>query len=424
MNKQQMTMQSHRIETEKNNLQTAENGGQNSCRRSNSSGHFKSTNDQEAFEIATSVVSSVYLQLMVLLRKERDMQHPLSVPHGTGVMQTSLPDEVDTSGTFELLSIPLARRTEMLAEMGTEGTAEEFSSLLDNVWAQGLWMCLLPTKEISALSSSSSSSLPKSISRDLSNMDTISTSGSDKNDDNGGLEYWAVPGVSTVSQDSSSSRSGSICSGGGSSLDAPATSSSTSSSSPSTSSSAVNEPLTIDESSLFAALGRLGSDQGAAFAANDVASKMRAIRVLSEAVERLVLDQPSVVDIPAPTKIFGDLHGQLKDVLSLMLQHASFPYSGEGSNDEDIGITNNDIDMGISYIFNGNFVDHGPHQLETALLLLSLKIVNPDNVYLIRGNYECRWTIPLYFSFSSHRLSPVFLLFISHSLIYLIITAI
>jgi diadenosine tetraphosphatase ApaH/serine/threonine PP2A family protein phosphatase len=45
---------------------------------------------------------------------------------------------------------------------------------------------------------------------------------------------------------------------------------------------------------------------------------------------------------------------------------------------------------GPIFVFNGDFVDRGAHQLETIGLLLALKVAFPKNIWLIRGNHEDR----------------------------------
>jgi hypothetical protein len=82
-----------------------------------------------------------------------------------------------------------------------------------------------------------------------------------------------------------------------------------------------------------------------------------------------------VVDVRPPVKIFGDIHGQLQDLLRLFSGHG-FPIGCGG-----------DIDV-VTYVFNGDFVDRGSHQLEVLLLLFSLKIAHPTRVVLLRGNHE------------------------------------
>jgi diadenosine tetraphosphatase ApaH/serine/threonine PP2A family protein phosphatase len=45
---------------------------------------------------------------------------------------------------------------------------------------------------------------------------------------------------------------------------------------------------------------------------------------------------------------------------------------------------------GPVFVFNGDFVDRGRHQVEVIGLLLCLKIAMPDRIWLVRGNHEDR----------------------------------
>lgn len=80
--------------------------------------------------------------------------------------------------------------------------------------------------------------------------------------------------------------------------------------------------------------------------------------------------------IEGPVKVFGDIHGQLGDLMSLF---KSFGYP-----DRNIG----DISY-FKYVFLGDFVDRGHKSMEVMCLLLALKIEYPARVFLIRGNHEC-----------------------------------
>ncbi|KAE9587877.1 hypothetical protein Lal_00002689 [Lupinus albus] len=95
---------------------------------------------------------------------------------------------------------------------------------------------------------------------------------------------------------------------------------------------------------------------------------------LCDSVERIFSSEPTVLQLRAPIKIFGDLHGQFGDLMRL------FDEYGAPSTAGDIAY--------IDYLFLGDYVDRGQHSLETIILLLSLKVEYPKNVHLIRGNHE------------------------------------
>ncbi|XP_074590087.1 serine/threonine-protein phosphatase BSL1 homolog [Curcuma longa] len=95
---------------------------------------------------------------------------------------------------------------------------------------------------------------------------------------------------------------------------------------------------------------------------------------LCHAAEQIFRQEPTVLQLKAPVKVFGDLHGQFGDLMRLFDEYG-FPS------------TAGDITY-IDYLFLGDYVDRGQHSLETITLLLALKIEYPDNIHLIRGNHE------------------------------------
>ncbi|KAL5056317.1 hypothetical protein RYX36_036999 [Vicia faba] len=95
---------------------------------------------------------------------------------------------------------------------------------------------------------------------------------------------------------------------------------------------------------------------------------------LCDSAERIFSSEPTVIQLKAPIKIFGDLHGQFGDLMRLFDEYGSPSTAG------DIAY--------IDYLFLGDYVDRGQHSLETISLLLALKVEYPNNVHLIRGNHE------------------------------------
>jgi serine/threonine-protein phosphatase PP1 catalytic subunit len=81
------------------------------------------------------------------------------------------------------------------------------------------------------------------------------------------------------------------------------------------------------------------------------------------------LSQPALLELDAPVKIVGDVHGQYTDLIR-MFEMCGFPPMA-------------------NYLFLGDYVDRGKQSLETILLLLCYKLKFPENFFLLRGNHEC-----------------------------------
>eukprot|EP01121_Diplochlamys_sp_Union-15-3_P011228 TRINITY_DN3230_c0_g2_i2.p1 TRINITY_DN3230_c0_g2~~TRINITY_DN3230_c0_g2_i2.p1 ORF type:complete len:574 (-),score=118.61 TRINITY_DN3230_c0_g2_i2:28-1536(-) len=97
--------------------------------------------------------------------------------------------------------------------------------------------------------------------------------------------------------------------------------------------------------------------------------KEEEIKWLCNSSRKLFMKQPMMLQLGAPIKICGDIHGQFYDLLRIF-KHGGFPPES-------------------NYLFLGDYVDRGRQSLETISLLMAYKIRYPENFFLLRGNHEC-----------------------------------
>lgn len=100
-----------------------------------------------------------------------------------------------------------------------------------------------------------------------------------------------------------------------------------------------------------------------------VCLKNAEITAICQRAREVFLRQPALLELDAPVKVVGDVHGQYTDLIR-MFEMCGFPPNS-------------------NFLFLGDYVDRGKQSLETILLLLCYKLKYPENFFLLRGNHEC-----------------------------------
>lgn len=93
-------------------------------------------------------------------------------------------------------------------------------------------------------------------------------------------------------------------------------------------------------------------------------SEISVIKIIN-AAKQLLISESNFIKLKSPICVFGDIHGQFYDLMSVM-------------------------DKKKSYLFLGDFVDRGYNSIETILILLLYKLENPKRIFLLKGNHESK----------------------------------
>lgn len=100
------------------------------------------------------------------------------------------------------------------------------------------------------------------------------------------------------------------------------------------------------------------------------------IRWVCASLKILLARESNITQLSSPITVVGDIHGQFLDLQELFRIAGSCPDT--------------------NFLFLGDYVDRGPHSIETISLLACLKLRYPQRVTLLRGNHETRQITQVY----------------------------
>lgn len=105
----------------------------------------------------------------------------------------------------------------------------------------------------------------------------------------------------------------------------------------------------------------------------DKAALIRYLQIFSETVTQIFSAEERLIRINRPAYVIGDICGCLDDLLTMELCFW-----------RDLTV------MTTNVVFLGNYAEGGKWGIECLIYLLSLKVLAPNKVFLLRGRYEVR----------------------------------
>ena len=115
---------------------------------------------------------------------------------------------------------------------------------------------------------------------------------------------------------------------------------------------------------------------------NDLFSHPKVIEELIHSAIEIFSKEDNILKLNDDFIVVGDIHGNINDLIRIFDM-----FEWPVQNDK-------------KYLFLGDLVDRGEQSTEVILLLYSLKVLFPQNIYLIRGNHESE-SVCLYYGFKS-----------------------
>ncbi|CAG2112606.1 unnamed protein product [Medioppia subpectinata] len=136
----------------------------------------------------------------------------------------------------------------------------------------------------------------------------------------------------------------------------------------------------IQEIIKFSKTGAKGTvDQPKGLMESDPQRLEQMLKSLCEEVTKLLKSESHCLSITSPVVVVGDIHGNIEDLLTI-----------ENTLSISRLIPTSKLIPTSMYLYLGDYVDRGKWSVECAIYLLSLKVLSPQNIHLLRGNHEVR----------------------------------